>query len=799
MIDRILSHYKITEKLGAGGMGEVYLAEDIKLGRTVALKILPPDLASDVDRMRRFIREAKAASSLDHPNVAQVHEIGEADGIHFIAMQFVQGQTLGARIGGRPLSPTHILNISIQIADALSDAHSKGIVHRDLKPANIMITSREQAKILDFGLARIVRTIDSDEASDLSTMTKTESGIVMGTVAYMSPEQALGQRVDHRSDIFSLGVVLYEMATGRRPFSGKNPMEVVQQITSVQPQAITRFNYDVPPELERLIRKCLEKDPDRRYQSASDLLIDLKNLKRDLDSGILPRETATNVPVRSVQAATPRRISPLIIIAALLGLVLIAGASWFYVNSKKGTAVHSLAVLPFINVNADKKIEYLSDGITESIINNLSQLRQVRVMARGTVFTYKGKEFDPRKVGRDLDVDAVVTGKMVQQGDTLVVVSDLVNVADGSQIWGEQYNRKLSDILNLQTEISKEISEQLRIKLSGEEKKSVTKRYTANPEAYQLYLQGLYSMNLRTEGGHKQAIQYFQKAIDLDPNYALAYAGIADAYTVLGIQGAIGGGAVPSDTMPKAKAAAEEALKMDDTLGEAHVSLGHVLWNYDWNWAAAEEELKKGIDLSPNYTRGHGTYGLFLASKGRVNQAIAERERAQELDPFSIANNMTFGIVLYMTHQYDRALEKLRRTVELGQNMPTPHYYLGLTYLQKGMCQEAIAEMQSSVMLSNRAPLALSGLGYANAMCGKNSEGQKILVELAELSQKRYVSSFHVAVVYAGLRNNDEAFKSLNQAYEERTAELNFLRVDPRLDNLRSDPRFAELLRKMNL
>lgn len=804
MIGQTVSHYKITRKLGAGGMGEVYLAEDTKLERTVAIKILPAEMATDPERMRRFVQEAKAASALDHPNVAHIHEIGESDGLHFIAMQYVEGQSLDAKIQGKPLDSGEIVNIAIQTVDALAESHSKGIIHRDLKPANIMISSRNQVKILDFGLALISRSAQSDEASHLSTMVKTESGIVMGTVPYMSPEQALGQRVDHRSDIFSLGVVMYEMATGRRPFTGNNPMETVGRITQMQPEAISRFNYDIPLELERIIRKCLEKDRDQRYQSATELLIDLKTLKRDRESGIL--KSASNIaPVATPEAvAIPAKRtwsrSKIISLTALAVAVLVLAALGFYRWMETSETIRSLAVLPFVNVNARPEVEYLSDGITESIINNLSQMQKLRVMARGTVFTYKGKEIDPRNVGRDLNVDAVVTGRMVQQGDTLVVSADLVRTADGAQIWGAQYDRKLSEVIELQSDISKQISEKLKLRLTGEEESQITKRYTENVDAYQLYLQGNFYLNKRTEDGEKKALQLFQQAIDKDPKYALAYTGIADGYTLLGLQGAVTGGFPPNEVMPKAKAAAIKALEIDETLAEAHASLAHILWLYDWDWPRAEKEFKTSINLNPNKAIVHGRYALYLSSMGRKDETVGEgRVFAQQLDPLSPAANMILGIAYFFLRQYDQAIQQLRDTIELDPNFATTHYYLGESYLQEGRFEEAIAEMQETVTLSHRLPLGLAGLGHAYAVSGRRDEAQKMLEELKPLSKERYVSSYCTAIIYANLDQKDQAFEMLEKAFVERENAMNLLKVDPRLDSLRSDPRFSSLLRDMHL
>jgi serine/threonine protein kinase/tetratricopeptide (TPR) repeat protein len=803
MIGRTVSHYKIIRKLGTGGMGEVYLAEDTTLERTVALKILPAEVASDPERMRRFVQEAKAASALDHPNVAHIHEIGESDGVHFIVMQYVEGQTLESRIQGKPMDVGEIIHIGIQIVDALAESHSKGIVHRDLKPANIMISSRDHVKILDFGLALVNKSTHTDEASQLATMAKTEPGIVMGTVPYMSPEQALGQRVDHRTDIFSLGVVFYEMATGRRPFTGNNPMEVVERITHVQPEAISRFNYNIPVEPERIIRKCLEKDRQLRYQSAAELLVDLKTLRRDTESGVLKSDSNIGrvaLPSQVVPGSPGWNFPRTLSVAAAIVVVVILTAFGLYRFKGTGNTIRSLAVLPFVNVNADPQVEYLSDGITESIINNLSEIRQLRVMARGTVFTYKGKELDPRKVGKELQVDAVVTGTMVQQGKNLVVAADLVRTADGTQIWGAQYDRSLSDIISLQSEISKQISEKLKVRLSDEEEGRITKRYTENSEAYQLYLQGNFYLSKRTEEGTQRALLLFQQAIQKDPRYALAYTGLAEGYGLLGVQGAITGGLPPAEVIPKAKAAALKALEIDDKLAEAHATLAHLLWLYEWDWFRSETEFKTAISLNPNKAVFHGRYALLLSTMGRTKEAIEQgRIAAQQLDPLSAFGNVILGIVYFMVRQTDQAILQLHKTIEINSNLTNAHYFLGAAYLQKGMMDEGVAEMQETIRLSKRLPLGLAGLGHAYAVSGRRDEAQKVLDELNSLSNERYVSPYYIAIIYANLQNMDRSFAQLDAAYAARDNEMNFLKVDPRLDSLRSDPRFSALLRRMRL
>ena len=776
MIPETLSHYRVVEKLGAGAMGEVYLAKDTKLDRTVALKILPPEFAENPERLERFVREAKAASAIKHANVAHIYEIGESDGVHFIAMEHVEGETLAARLSGKPLSTQDILDIGVQVADALDEAHGKGITHRDIKPGNLMLTDRGQIKMLDFGLAKVAAT--SEAGSDAPTEAKTSAGMVMGTVQYMSPEQALGRDVDGRSDIFSLGVVLYELATGRLPFSGANATETLARITSSQPEAIARLNYDVPAELERVIRKCLEKEPGARYQSAKELLVDLKNLKRDTESG-------------AVAATTPTKSNrwPAFSAGALVLLAAAIGSFWFSGDSEQ---IDSLAVLPFENGSADPDAEYFSDGVTESIIISLSKLPDVKVISRTSAFHYKGQVIDPVAVGRELGVEALVIGRIVQRGDDLSISAELVRTRDSGHIWGGRYQRKAADIFDIQEDMAREISDALRVQLTAEQEDLLTKQFTASSEAYEAYLKGRYHWNRRSEEGIRQAIVHFQEAIREDPSYALAYSGLADSYSLLGYYYES-----PRTALPQAREAAERALELDDRLGEAHVSLAWVKSVYDWDFAEAEREFERAIELNPTYPTAHQWYSVLLNFSRRYDEGIEQIRLAAELDPLSRIINENYGQTLGYAGRFEEGAEQLRKTLELDPSWALGHVRLGQNYELRGLFSEAIPHYEKAFELDDT--YGLGNLGHAYAKSGRVDEAHAVLERLEELAKSRYVAPIEKAFVYAGLGDLDNCFEWLEMAYDERKSELLFLHVSPMGKDIELDPRFSDLMRRIGL
>jgi serine/threonine-protein kinase len=788
---KVLAHYEIVSPLGAGGMGEVYLARDTLLERLVALKFLPLEISNDPQRLRRFTQEAKAASALNHANIAHIYELGEADGTRFIAMEYVEGKPLDQKINGSPLKVAEILQIAPQIADALSEAHSKGIIHRDIKAANIILTNRGQVKVLDFGLAKVV----ADNAfpdPDVSTQLKTTPGIVIGTVPYMSPEQALGQNIDHRSDIFSLGIVLYEMATGRLPFSGRTVTETLSRITHDQPEAVSRYNYDVPSELERIIRKCLEKDPARRYQATPELVVDLENLKRDSDTVGLTNTSA------SFRGARPEK--RLLFLGGALLLALLVVGVFLLLRTERAKndrqTIQTIAVLPFANSSGDQSSEYLSDGMTESIINSLSQLPRLRVMARATVFRYKGKEVDPGSIGRELNVDAVLTGRVRQQADNLVVQADLVKVSDGSELWGEHYTRKAVDVFAIQDEIAKQITDRLRLRLSGAEEKLVTKHYTENAEAYDLYLKGRFFWQKGTEEGCDKAIEYYRQAIERDPNYALPYVGMASAYNTLG--GVLGFRA-PSATFPKGKEFLTKAVALDETLADVHAVLASYALEYDWNWSEAERQFKRAIELNPNDAETHESYGMYLEALGRFDEAISERLLAQKFDPLSPFTVADVGYPYYYARKYDEAIAWYRKGLELDPKLSWCHLWIGQAYVQKGMFKEAIDEINQAVQLSGGDIRMRATLGHALAVAGQSEKARNVLKDLQEVSKQRYVSPYYFALISEGLGGNQQAVTWLQKAQEERQPYLVLMNVEPVFDSLRSDPGFIAIERSVGL
>jgi eukaryotic-like serine/threonine-protein kinase len=791
VIGQTISHYRVLNKLGQGGMGVVYLAEDSRLGRTVALKFLSEELSRDPRAIERFQREARAASALNHPHICAVYDIGEHAGRHFMAMELLEGTSLQQLVTGRALPTDQILELGMELADALEAAHAKGIIHRDIKPANIFVSDRGHAKLLDFGLAR--PPVDRQGmTAGLTEEHLTDPGAVLGTLAYMSPEQVRGEALDALTDLFSLGAVLYEMATGRQAFAGSTPGTIHEAILNRTPIPVGRMNPESPARLEEVINKALEKDRKLRYQHASELRADLQRLKRDSDSGSIVSRREEAPPVGT---SGWRRKWPLIAGGAIAAAALLAAGMQFSGLRSKGEAITSVAVLPFVNGSGDADGDFLSDGITESLIANLSQVRSLRVTARSTVFRYKGKEIDPQKIGQDLHVGAVLSGRLLQRDGTLVVRTELMDVSNGSQLWGGQYNRKVADVFALQDELSKEISERLRLRLTDDEKQRLTKRYTDNTEAYQLYLKGLFYWNKRSPDGVQKSIEYFNRAVETDPAYALAYAGLADAYNMMSFFNVV----PPRAAMPKAKAAAAKALEIDSSLAEAHISLAYASFTYDWDWPAAVSHYDRAIALNREAVNNHSYYPFYLTVGGRFEEAIGVARRNVDRDPVSAALSHTLAVQLTLARHLDESIEEGRRTIELDPSFAVAYDVLGGTLASKGMYREALPEVEKAVALSRGAAMFTAELGYVRARLGQREEARGILRQLAEAAKERYTPALAFAVVHVGLGENDQALNWLEKAYEERFNRLAYLRREPVWDPLRPDPRFTDLLRRINL
>jgi serine/threonine protein kinase/Tfp pilus assembly protein PilF len=807
---RVISHYKIVSKIGAGGMGAVYLAEDTKLDRKVALKILPAEFAEDADRMSRFVREAKSASALNHPNIITIYEIGESDGTHFIATEFIDGKTLGEYAKANPLNYKSALEIAIQVASALDEAHSAGIVHRDIKPDNVMIRSNGLAKILDFGIAKVSAssTSASDSSEDATAIKGTSPGMIIGTANYMSPEQAKGKVVDARTDIFSFGVVLYEMIAEQLPFEGENALEMISSIFKDEPKPL---NAEVPIEITKIISKCLRKDRDERYQKIKDVLIDLKDTKQDLEfQDKLERSTDPNQDANKTQILTSTTIDEIhqtttnqtvasnpktkYLAAGLFTLLLAVSGFFGYKYFAPTEQIKSIAVMPFVNESGNADVEYLSDGMTETLIKNLSDLPNLNVKPRSSVFRYKGKDTDMKTIGKELNVDAILTGRVIQRGEQLTLSLELIDVQNDKVLWTESYQRKQSDLVSLQSEIATDVSTKLKLKLSGADEAKVTKASTTDPEAYQAYLKGRYYWNRRTAENLKKAIEQFKIATDKDPKYAIAYSGLADCYAVLPEYA----GTPTLETMPQAMAFAERAIALDDKLAEPHATLG-IIYRMSWKWKESEIRFKRGIEVNPNYATTYHWYSLLLRNLGRFDETASIINRAQELDPLSSIIGVNVSDTQQMLNDHNASIETAQKIIELDPTFSAAYENLGASYLKLGRNAEGIASLEKAVELGKRSGVRLRGLGYGYAVTGKRTEAIAIAKELEEKFGKKEATGQYVAAVYAGLGDKDKAFEWLEKDFQNRQGSLGDIKWRIHFETLRDDPRYKDLLKRMGL
>ena len=787
MIGTTLSHFRITDKLGEGGMGEVWLAEDTRLGRKVALKTLPPKSAESEDRLRRFEDEARAASALNHPGIAHIYDVGEADGIHFIAMEHINGESLDRRLARSTLTTNEITDIGVRLADALAAAHDQGVTHRDIKPSNLMMTPERRLKVLDFGLAKL-RPAFGEGGGEDTAQTMTQPGVVMGTVQYMSPEQALGKDADNRSDIFSTGIVLYQMATGQLPFSGSTPTETIMEIVRSEPRPVAELSPVTPLELERIVRKCLEKDPSRRYQSARELEVDLSNLKRDSESGVTVTAPARSAPSRAA-------ILGVVVAAVLLvaiGFALIRSELWM----SRGGAIESIAVLPFENGTGDEESEYLCDGLTESLINTLSQIPDLKVISRRSTWAFKDSEEDPQSIGRKLGVQALLMGRLVQRGAQLAVSAELVDVADNHQLWGGRFNREQGDVLTIEQELTKTIAATLKIELSDDTSQRLDRRYAVDPEAHRLYLQGR-QFAIGSSREMNKAVEYFQQAIAMDPGYVNPYAGLADAYMTQALHGVM----AREEALEMSKVAVDEALAIDGSLAEALAASAERKYLFEWDWVGAENDLKRAVELNPGSDFARVSYAYFLSAVGRFDDAIEQATIAKEIDPLSPSTFHLVAFSLMGKREYARAAAEFRAALDLNPNWTWGYIKLAKTYADNGQCEDAFAtaEDAEAELHGGDTPLARSWMGYTYGKCGDTERAEAALQTLDEFAESADVDPFAYGIIYSALGDKDRLLDEIERAVDAHSVLAVFVPGVPTyyMPGLENDPRFRSLLERI--
>jgi eukaryotic-like serine/threonine-protein kinase len=799
MVGQSVSHYRILEKLGGGGMGVVYRAHDERLDRDVALKVLPAGLLSDETARSRFRREALTLSQLNHPNIAVVHDFDSDSGVDFLTMEYVVGETLAAKTATGPVPEKEVIALGTQIAEALEEAHEHQIIHRDLKPANVMVTSKGRVKVLDFGLAKLTRPTEAD--GETASLAESQVGMVMGTVPYMAPEQLQGKQVDARADIYALGGVLYELATGQRPFPEKQSTPLIASILSEAPQPPRELNGQVSASLEAIILKALAKNPDERFQSATEVLEDL---------GRLGAASTPSAAVGAIHELPLRRrwvvaasASALVAVAALLMAFNVAGLrdrAMMFSEARGGRTapkIQSLAVLPLENLSGNPQQDYFADGMTEELITTLAQIGSLKVISRTSVMQYKGTRKTTSEIAKELDVDALIEGSVLREGGQVRITAQLIEGSTDKNLWAETYQRDLRSVLALQGEIASAIADKVRAAVTPTERTRLASAQAVDPEAHELYLKGRYYWNKRTPETLKKSLEYFREAVEKDPSYASAYSGLADAYVISGA----GNYRVltPKEAFPKAEAAAMKALELDCTLAEPHASLAWSKMAYDWDWQGAEEEFKQAIELNPNYANAHHWYALFLTVIGKHPQAIAEDEKAASLDPLSLIISSDLGSeALGPAGLYDEEIAQCRKTLEMDPNFAEAHRCVADGYEHKGMYKEAVAELQNAIALSKGNLVYLSSLGYAYSREGRRDETLRILNQLKARSKHEFVAADLFASLYAGLGEKEKALASLEKAYGERDIAMVRLKCGPELDSLRSDPRFQDLLRRMN-